>query len=123
MSELLSKLGSPTALLYIFTALTQVASGIYLANEREPPPVFSLMCTLGFLWIIGWWLLSDSRQRGVEWVYDMGFFLYLAWSFILLYYLLKTRGVEGLFAILGFVGVYLGALPVGVMLYNLFAPQ
>ncbi|HEX8920459.1 MAG TPA: hypothetical protein VF766_03210, partial [Pyrinomonadaceae bacterium] len=95
MSKSLSKLGTPTALLYIFVVLTQVASGVYLAREVEPPPSFALLYALGFLWVIGWWLLKDSRERKVEWVFDMGLFLYIAWPFIMLYYLLKTRGIQG----------------------------
>ena len=120
MSNFLSKLGTPTGLLYLFVVVTQLASGIYLASGREPPPSFSLLYTVGFLWIIGWWLLKDSRERGVRWAYDMGFFLYIAWPFIMLYYLLKTRGTQGLLAILSFAGVYVGALLAGMMLYDLF---
>lgn len=120
MSRFFSKIGSPTALLYIFTVLTQLVTGIYLASEQEEPPTFSLLYTIGFLWIIGWWLLTDSRERGVGWVYDMGLFLYIAWPFIMLYYLLKTRGAQGLFVILSFLGVCTGALLTGMMMYDLF---
>jgi hypothetical protein len=119
MSTFFSKLGTPTGLLYIFVILTQLASGIYLASEREPPPSFSLLYALGFFWIIGWWLLKDSRERRVEWAYDMGLFLYIAWPFIMLYYLLKTRGAQGLWVLLSFAGVYVGALLAGMMLYDL----
>ena len=111
---------SPTGLLYIFVALTQIASGIYLARADEPPPAFALMYLLGFLWIIGWWLLKDSRERGVEWAFEMGLFLYIAWPFIMVYYLLKTRGTPGLFVILSFLGVYAGALMLGMMLHDVF---
>ena len=121
MSALLSKMGSPTTLLYTFVVLTQLASGIYLARDAEPPPSFALMYVLGFLWIIGWWLLKDSRERGVKWVFDIGLFLYIAWPFIMLYYLLKTRGTQGLFVILSFLGVYTGALMLGMMLHDSFA--
>ena len=120
MSTLLSKMVSPTALLYIFVALTQVASGVYLAQGIEPPPAFALMYVLGFLWIIGWWLLKDSRERGVKWAFDMGLFLYIAWPFIMVYYLLRTRGIQGLFAILSFLGVYVGALMLGMTMHDVF---
>jgi hypothetical protein len=120
MSKLSSKAGTPTALLYVFVVWTQVASGIYLASDREPPPVFSLLYVLGFIWIIGWWLLRDSRRRSVRWVYDMGLFLYIAWPFIMLYYLPKTRGVQGVWVILSFAGVYTGALLAGMIMYDLF---
>ena len=122
MSNFLSKLASPTALLYIFLTVTQIISGVYLASELEPPPSFTLLYALGFLWVIGWWLLRDSRERSVEWVLDMGLFLYIAWPLIMPYYLLKTRGVKGLLVILGFIGVYLGALVAGVALYVLLTP-
>lgn len=124
MSRVIAKLGTPTALLYLFVAWTQLASGIYLASEREPPPSFSLLYVLGFIWIIGWWLLKDSRERKVGWAYDMGLFLYIAWPFIMFYYLLKTRGAQqGLLTILSFAGVYIGALLAGMMLYDLFLRQ
>lgn len=111
---------SPTALLYIFVVFTQVASGVYLARDVELPPSFALMYVLGFLWVIGWWLLKDSRERGVKWAFDMGLFLYIAWPFIMVYYLLKTRGAQGLFVILSFLGVYVGALMLGMMLHDVF---
>lgn len=65
---------------------------------------------------MGWWLLRDSRKRGVAWVYDTGFFLSIAWPVVMPYYLLKSRGLKGLLVVLGFVGAYLGAQLVGVVL-------
>jgi hypothetical protein len=122
MSKFLSQITSPTASIYVFVIITQFVSGIYLASELEPPPIFTLLYALGLLWVIGWWLLRDSRKRGVQWAFDMGLFLYIAWPLIMPYYLLKTRGAKGLLVILGFVGVYLGALLAGVVLYVLLNP-
>jgi hypothetical protein len=85
MSNFLSKVISPTSLLYIYLILTSIALGIYLGSQIEPPAVFTLIYSAGFLWIVGWWLLTDSRKRGVAWVYDIGFFLYIAWPFIMPY--------------------------------------
>jgi len=65
----------------------------------------------------------DSRGRGLSWVFDMGLFLYVAWPFILPYYVVKTRGTKGLLVILSFVAVYVGASIAGVVLYVLLAPQ
>jgi hypothetical protein len=119
MNKFHSLIASPTALLYMYLTVVQIVSGFYLAGSIEPPPPFALLYALGFLWVIGWWLLKDSRKRGVEWVLDMGLFLYIAWPLIMPYYLLKTRGVRGLFVILVFIGVYLTAAIVGVVLYAL----
>lgn len=117
------KLVSPTALLYIYVTLTQFAHGIYFASEIEPPPTFTLITSFGLLWIVGWWLLQDSRKRGIAWVYDIGFFLSIAWPFIMPYYLLKTRGAKGLLLILAFIAVYIGSLIAGMALYLLLAPS
>jgi hypothetical protein len=119
MNKFHSLIASPTALLYMYLTVVQIVSGFYLADSIEPPRPFALLYALGFLWVIGWWLLKDSRKRGVEWVLDMGLFLYIAWPLIMPYYLLKTRGVRGFFVILVFIGVYLTAAIVGVVLYAL----
>ena len=67
------------------------------------------------LWIFGWWLRSDSRKRGIILVYDLGFFLGIAWPLVMPYYLLKTRGARGLLIIFGFIVVYFGAAIAGSM--------
>jgi hypothetical protein len=123
MTQLLKKLTSPTGLLYLFLVLTQIVTGAYRVSGIEPPPSFTVIYILGFLWIIGWWLRADSRRRGVSWVFDMGFFLYVAWPLILPYYILRSRGGKGLLTILCFVAIYIGATVVGAVLYSFLAPQ
>jgi len=117
--KLHSLIASPTAWLYIYLTIVQIVSGFYLAGSIKPPPSFALLYTFGLFWGISWWLLKDSRKRGVGWVLDMGLFLYIAWPLIVPYYLLKTRGVKGLLVILVFIGVYLMAALFGVALYTL----
>lgn len=114
MTKLISQITSPTALPYVFVVITQVIAGIYLSGDIELPPTYSLLYPLGFLWIIGWWLQRDSRKHGVAWVYDMGLFLYVAWPFIMLYYLFKTRGVHALLTILVFATICVVAYVMGV---------
>lgn len=120
-SNLLQRFVSPAALLYLYVIFTQFARGIYLAGEIEPPYAFTFMNFFGLLWIVGWWLLTDSRKRGVSWVYDIGFFLLIAWPFIMPYYLLKTRRAKGLLLILAFAGIYIAAFAIGMAVYLLFA--
>ena len=122
MRKFLPQLSSPAALLYLYLIAAQVVAGIYLARQIELPPAFSLLYPLGLLWAVGWWLRRDSRARGVGWVFDMGLFLYIAWPVVMPYYLLKTRGVKGLLAILAFAGAYMGALLAGAVLYILLTP-
>lgn len=122
MSRLLPPLTTPTALLYIFLTFTQIVAGIYLTSGLEPPALFSFAFSLGIVWLVGWWLRTDSRKREFRLVYDLGLFLYIAWPIVLPYYLFKTRGIRGLLVILGFVGVYIGGAVVGMMLYLFLAP-
>jgi hypothetical protein len=58
-----------------------------------------------------------------RWIYDIGFFLYLAWPIVMPYYLLKSRGAKGILAVLAFIGVYVGATVLGIVLYLLVAPE
>src|SRR5258705_5250399 len=119
MSNFLPQLVSPAVLLYSYLILTQIAQGIYFAGEFELPPAFRLLYSVGLLWIVGWWLLRVSRKRGVAWVYDIGFFLSIAWHLIMPYYLVKTRGAKGLLLILAFVGTYIAASLIGMAFYLL----
>jgi len=116
MAIALSRIASPTLLLYAFVVTTQVGFGIYYERQIEPPPAFTLIYAMALLWIVGWWWRTDSRKRGIPWVYDMGFFLNIAWPFVMPYYLLKSRGAKGLLVILGFASVYVGAVIVGIII-------
>lgn len=122
MTKLLSRTASPTALLYLFLIVTQIIWVIYASRGIELPPAFMMLHRIGFLWVIGYWLQQDSRKHGYRWVYDLGLFLYIAWPFIIPYYLLKTRGLKGLIPILAFAGIYVGTYFIGVALYVLLTP-
>ncbi len=113
-NSLLSRIVSPTALLYAFAVISQIELGIYLVTEGEPPPGFTFVSALGFVWLLGWWLRRDSRPQSIPYVYDMGMFLYFLWPFIMPYYLLKTRGTRGLLVIVGFVAASIGGRLAGV---------
>ena len=113
-NSLISRIFSPTVLLYAFVVISQIGHGIYLVTEGGPPAGFTFVSALGFIWLVGWWLRRDSRLRSISSVYDLGLFLYFLWPFIMPYYLLKTRGARGLLVVLGFAVAYLGGLLVGV---------
>lgn len=116
MLTALSRTLSPTVLLYSFVVITQFAYGIYAGQQIEAPAGYTLLHWAAQLWIVGWWLRTDSRKRGVVWVYDLGLFLCIAWPLVMPYYLVKTRGARGLLVILGFIGAYIGAAILGIIL-------
>jgi hypothetical protein len=115
MVTVLSRILSPGPLLYSFVVITQFAYGAYLGAKLEFPGAVTFLFHVGLLWAVGWWLRNDSHRRGVLSVYDLGFFLYLAWPIVMPYYLIKTRGVKGLLVMLGFVAAYIGAAIVGIV--------
>src|ERR1041384_670634 len=117
MSTVLSRrILSPTVFLYSFVIIWGIAGAFYSAHQIEPPPLFLLLRWVGFLWVMGWWLRTDSRKCAVASVYDMGFFLYIAWPVVMPYYLLKTRGTKGLLFILAFIGTLVGGVILGLVL-------
>lgn len=88
----------------------QGVEGFYAIYEMAPPGAFVLLSYLTLFWIIGDWFLKDSRKNKIEWVYDMGFLLYLFWPVFIPFYLFKTRGLKIAFLrTFGFVVLYLGA--------------
>ena len=116
MGTVLSRILSPAWLVYFTVAITQFAQGFYLGAYLELPAGFVLLDWVLFFWVIGWWVRTDQRKRGVGLAYDTGFFLVIAWPIFMSYYLLKTRGERGLLIILAFAGTYLGAAMIGAIL-------
>ena len=45
--------------------------------------------------LMGCWLERDSHEKRAGRVWDMGFFLSIAWPVIIPYHLIKTRGIKG----------------------------
>ena len=115
MANVLSRVFSPVSLLYALVVITQFASGAYMGAQLQFPDGVTYLFSLGIVWAVGWWLRTDIRRPGVLAVYDLGFFLYLAWPAVMAYYLVKTRGAKGLLAILCFGGAYFGAAVLGVV--------
>jgi hypothetical protein len=115
MANVFSRILSPAPLLYSFVVITQFAYGAYLGAQLEFPAGATFLFAVGLLWVVGWWLRTDSRRRAVLSVYDLGFFLYLAGPIVMPYYLMKTRGAKGLLIMLGFVAAYVGAAIIGMV--------
>jgi hypothetical protein len=116
MTNIFTRLSAPTAFLFLFVIVSQTDHGLHLSNGTEPPFAFTALGPFIYVWIIGWWMQTDCRKRGVTWLLDMGFFLSIAWPFIVPYHLFKTRGIRGFIPILVFVGIFLGATLMGVIL-------
>ena len=96
-------------ILVCFVVFSQSVFGFYAIYDIEPPGLFVLLSFIGLFWLIGDWFMRDSKKQNVEWVFDMGFFLYLSWPIFIPFYLIKTRGFKAAFTItFGFIVLYIG---------------
>lgn len=94
---------TPARVLFALTFFTWFITELYEVREISLPFSFELISRLGIAWTVWWWLRNDSRRLGIGWILDLGFFLYLAWPFILPYHLFKTRGLKAFIPILAFI--------------------
>lgn len=70
-------------------------AAIYAGVQMEPSPVVALLLSFGPLCAVILWLQKDARRTGVGAVHDWGYFLLLAWPFVIPWYAFKTRGWSG----------------------------
>jgi|GEM_PF-1519455 len=104
-----NKLSLQIIVLFFIILFIQIVNGFYAIYDLSPPRIFSVLGYLGIFWIIGDWFIKDSKKRGIEWAFDMGFFIYLSWPVFLPFYLFKTRGFKNAVIIcLSFIALYFG---------------
>ncbi|PYV34065.1 MAG: hypothetical protein DMG22_07465 [Acidobacteria bacterium] len=103
-------------LVYASAAVAGLCAGAYDARGIEISGVFRLLTYFGFLTLMSYWLQNDSKRSEAWRVRDFGFFMFLMWPLIVPYYLLKTRGARGLVLIVGFVGSYVVAFILSLLL-------
>ncbi len=100
---------SPARIFFVYLFFYQFTFSLYEARQLELPDGLEILSGLAFVWLIWWWLRDDSRKRNIQWMLDLGFFLILAWIFILPYHLFKTRGFAAFIPILFFIFVLISA--------------
>ena len=71
--------------------------------------VFSVMVAV--------WVNKEPRKTNFNAPFEFGAFVYFAWPFILPYYLVKTRGHEGVLVFIGFLSLYLMPFVSGLIAY------
>jgi hypothetical protein len=118
---MLSKLqvSKPTIFLFGFIFVAQLNAG-FNAAQVGLSTAFNYWYVLTLFFALAWWFINDSRNHDIKWddeFLDMGMFLYIAWVFILPYYLIKTRGwKKALFMIGFFLIIFFGAAILGGIL-------
>lgn len=81
-------------LIFVFAALTQVERGVCYARQLEMPGSSGHIQYAGLYFLMAYWLYRDDQEKWMWRVWDMGFFLWIAWPVIIPYYLIKTRGIK-----------------------------
>lgn len=109
------RLSSQVVIISAFIFVTQVINGFYALYDMTPPGAFVLMNIFGLLWLVGDWLKKDCKKHNIEWVFDMGFFLYIFWPILIPFYLFKTRGIKNaVITTSSFVCLYFGSFALGL---------
>jgi len=107
-------------LIFAFLAVVGLERGALWARHADITGSSTLLQYVLLFCLIGYWLDVDSREKRTFRVWDLGFFLYVAWPFILPYYLVKTRGIKRtLLTLLLITMVYVGAFLVGTTISRL----
>jgi hypothetical protein len=107
----------------IFVIFIQSVYGFYAIYDIAPPGHFVLLSFISLFWLIGDWFSQDSKKHKIEWVYDMGFFLYLSWPIFIPFYLFKTRGLKAALSVtFGFAVLYFGTYFLSYYLLYEIAP-
>lgn len=118
--KITDRVATPTIVLFAFTFITEFFNVLWATRGFDPGFAFDLLGRVAFVWLLWWWLMSDSRRLGVTWPMDLGFFIFIAGLLLVPYHLIKARGPKGLIGIAAFLGVFiagrfLGAI-VGILL-------
>jgi hypothetical protein len=89
------------------SAFGSLVAAAYAVAGTDPSPIVALFLSVGPLWAIILWLQHDAARTGVGSVLDLGWFLLLAWPFIIPWYAFKTRGRAGWRLMLGLFALIL----------------
>ena len=106
-------------LVFAFAVATQLTQGAWSARHLTMLDSSHGIQGVVLSCLIACWLSVDSRGKGILRVWDMGFFLCMAWPVIIPYYLVKTRGFKRtILSILLFTVVYVGAYMTGQLVFR-----
>jgi len=104
------------ALLILSTSLAIVEVLLNLREEETSPSTQAAWGAIFFFLTI-FWAYYDAEREDFEKPFDFGFFIYVFWYIAFPWYLVKTRGVEGVLLFVGFVAIWLAPWLSGLVAY------
>ena len=63
------------------------------------------------------WVYYDADRPDFKKPFDFGFLVYIFWPIALPWYLITTRGLEGILIFFGFISLWLGPWLAGLVAY------
>ncbi len=79
-----------------------------------------LLWCLTFLVLTIFWVIEDSKKIKFEQPFEFDFLLYILWPLTFPWYLISTRGADGILIFVGFISIYFGPWLSGVVTYVYF---
>ena len=89
-------------------------------NHQEVSTTTDNAWNLIFLFGTIFWAYHDQNRKEFKKPFDFGFLMYIFWPVAFPWYLIRTRGVDGLIMYIGFLGVWLGPWLGGLVAYIYF---
>lgn len=103
----------------ILLAISMAAVEVFLNSSGEVvSDSTQSLWGLVFLIVTIVWAMADSDINEFEKPFDFGFLMYIFWPVYLPYYLISTRGIEGIVLFFGFMGIWLGPWLAGLVAYT-----
>src|SRR5919197_2605055 len=85
---------------YTTTAVCCIIAAAYTLLETEPPAGVGVIVPIAPLLAVVFWFQEDARRTPLAGVQDWGFFLWIAWPFLLPWYSLKVKRLGWRFLVL-----------------------
>jgi hypothetical protein len=106
-----------------FAALfCSVMTAAYAGLQMAPSALMAVLLTSSPAIVVILWLQKDARRTGVGAVQDLGYFLWLAWPFVIPWYAFRTRGRSGWKMTAGLFGLIMASYVTWfVVAYGLWA--
>jgi hypothetical protein len=94
----------------------------YAALEIQPSALMALLVTSGPAVVVVFWLQKDARRTEVGSVQDLGYFVWLAWPFVIPWYAFRTRGRTGWKLAAGLLGLIMAPYVIWIVVaYGLWS--
>lgn len=92
---------SPLGWLVAFSLLCWGQQATYAHYGIEGSGLSQLLWRWGTALLLVWWVQADARETKYRPCYEYSAFMFFGWPLLLPYYLLRTRGIRGVF-LMGF---------------------